>query len=33
MEKYEEPEMEVISFENENVLTISNGDTYGPWVP
>ena len=33
MEKYEEPEMEVISLENEDVLTTSGGDTYTPWVP
>lgn len=32
MEKYEEPEMEVISFDNEDVIT-SSGDTHTPWVP
>ncbi len=32
MEKYEEPEMEVISFDNEDVITKS-GDTYTPWAP
>ncbi len=32
-EKYEELEMEVITFENEDVITTSNGATNTPWVP
>lgn len=32
MKPYEEVEMEVIVFENENILTES-GDTDMPWVP
>ncbi len=33
MEKYEELEMEVITFENEDVITTSGGDTDMPWAP
>ena len=31
MEKYEELEMEVVSFENEDIITDSS-DTEGPWI-
>ena len=33
METYETLEMEVIVFESEDVITTSNPDTTGPWVP
>ena len=31
MEKYEELEMEVVSFENEDIIT-DRSDTEGPWI-
>ena len=31
MEKYEELEIEVIDFDNRDVITASEGDNVGPW--